>query len=217
MPYPDLVIVPTSFCVSSLYDGPVRFLRDRGYSVHALDPPSYPANYKPNTPAPSMNDDAKFIGDYVLKLADEGKDVVILAHSYGGCPASQCLKGLTKSERAADGKNDGVVRIAYLTAVVPRLGENTVTTVSASSTGGPPRVDIDQHGWMAQTDPEQTVKMVFNGLPSEEGIAWSKLFGRHAGPAFADPLTHPGYKDVGLPLRDIVRRRVMLTRLLAPC
>ena len=215
MSRPELVIVPTSFCISSMYDGQVKFLRERGFSVHALDPPSFPARYKPEVPAPSMHDDARFISDFVTKLADEGKDVVILAHSYGGCPVSQAVEGLTKHERATQGKYGGVVRIAYLTAIVPRLGASTLATISASSEGKAPQVVTDQYGWMVQTDPEQTVKMVFNSLPLAEGIAWSAFFGRHAASAFVDPLTYPGYQNVSLALRPIVEGLMMLTSLLA--
>ncbi|KAF2153194.1 hypothetical protein K461DRAFT_278005 [Myriangium duriaei CBS 260.36] len=149
-----------------------------------------------------MYDDASFFNDFVTKLADEGMDVVILAYSYGACTASQSLKDLTKDERAAAGKTGGVFRIAYLTAVVPAVGADTVATASASSAGGPPQVNIDEFGWMTDFDPEQTGKVVFDSLSSEERIEGSESFGRHAGPAFADPLTHPGYRDVGLPLRE---------------
>lgn len=40
-----------------------------------------------------------------------------------GVPATESLKGITKKEREQQGKLGGVVRIAYLTALAPRLGE----------------------------------------------------------------------------------------------
>lgn len=62
----------------------VEPLRSKGYSVHALDPPCYPKSYKKGAPPPSMYDDAKFIAEFVEKLADRGEEVVLMAHSYGG-------------------------------------------------------------------------------------------------------------------------------------
>ncbi len=203
MPHPTLVIIPTSFCPSSFYDGQVECLRSKGYSAHSLDPPSFPANYMPEMPAPTMYDDARFIHDFVAKIIDEGTDVVILAHGYGGCPASQSLKELTCNERTANGNIGGVVRMAFLTGVVPNVGENIITTIGASGSGGAPEVDIDQYGWMAQTNPQKTARMVFNSLPLDAGIKRSKSFGRHTRPAFMSPLTHPGYRDVSLPLKNI--------------
>lgn len=83
---PTLVIVPGSFGTSDMYDPIVLPLRKNGYDIHVLDPPCYPKNYKAGSgsPAPSMYDDAKFVSDYVQKLGDEGLEVVLLGHSYGG-------------------------------------------------------------------------------------------------------------------------------------
>jgi len=79
-----MVLIPGSFGQSSLYDMVVEPLRSKGYSVHALDPPCYPRSYKKGAPPPSMYDDAKFIAEFVEKLADRGEEVVLMAHSYGG-------------------------------------------------------------------------------------------------------------------------------------
>jgi hypothetical protein len=46
-----------------------------------------------------------------------------------GCPASESLKGVTRKEREQQGKKGGVVRIIYLTAVVPCLGESVGQTI----------------------------------------------------------------------------------------
>jgi pimeloyl-ACP methyl ester carboxylesterase len=81
---PTMVLIPGSFAHSSLYSTVISPLRSKGFSIHALDPPCYPKSYVKGAPPPSMYDDAKFIASYVEKLADEGEDVVLFAHSYGG-------------------------------------------------------------------------------------------------------------------------------------
>jgi len=81
---PTMVLVPGSFGQGELYDPVVLPLREKGYTIHALDPPCYPKNYKKGTPPPSMYDDAKFIKEFVEGLADKGEEVVLFAHSYGG-------------------------------------------------------------------------------------------------------------------------------------
>jgi hypothetical protein len=163
---PILVLVPGSFSWSYQYDALVEPLRAKGHIVHVLDPPCYPAGYiaNPANSLPTMYDDAKFINEFVSKLVDDGKQVVLLAHSYGGrsahclspmtasrasemkprkpkygcwlmfernigCPASESLKGVTKKEREQQDKKGGVVRIAYLTAAVPRLNESVGQTI----------------------------------------------------------------------------------------
>jgi pimeloyl-ACP methyl ester carboxylesterase len=83
---PSVVLVPGSFCPGSMYDPLVMPLRAKGYDIHVLEPPCYPAGYNANSsaPQPTMYDDAKFINKYVTALADSGKEVIVLAHSYGG-------------------------------------------------------------------------------------------------------------------------------------
>lgn len=80
-----------------MYDDVVVPLRDQGYTIHVLEPPCYPANWKAGstTPPPGLADDAKFVNEFVEKLADAGKEVVVLAHSYGGTfniSSSWCAK-----------------------------------------------------------------------------------------------------------------------------
>ncbi|KAF2824284.1 alpha/beta-hydrolase [Ophiobolus disseminans] len=192
---PTMVIVPGSFARSEMYDPVVLPLRETGHTIHALDPPCYPKSHKKGTPAPSMYDDAKFIQDFVERLADKGEDVVIFAHSYGGLPATESLKTITKSERSAQGKRGGVIRIAYLTCIVPKVGENLVTTIR----GGAPEMSVDEDDWLYQDDASITARLCFNSLSSEEGIALATellMPGRHSSVSFGDSLTYPGYKDV---------------------
>lgn len=79
---------------------------------------------------PTMYDDAAFIAKELVKLADEGKEVVIVAHSYGGTPSSECPKGLGKEERQKQGKKGGLVRIAYVSCLVPAVGSPAMALLS---------------------------------------------------------------------------------------
>ncbi|CAN9128428.1 unnamed protein product [Alternaria alternata] len=140
-----------------------------------------------------MYDDAKYINDFVMKLANDGNEVVVIAHSYGGCAATESLKNVTKKEREQQGKAGGVVRIAYLTAAVPRLGESVGQTL-VSGKGAP--VDVDENGWMSQPDPAAVAAICFNNLTLEEGLSYVAKFGKHYSACFGDAITHPGYKDI---------------------
>ncbi|KAF1843463.1 alpha/beta-hydrolase [Cucurbitaria berberidis CBS 394.84] len=192
----ELVLVPGSFAYSALYEPLITPLRAKGLIIHALDPPCFPASYKKGTPSPSMYDDAAFINAFVTKLAEEGKDIVLLAHSYGGTPATESLKGVTKKEREAQGKKGGVVRVAYLTAIVPKIGEHLAQVISAAAQGGAPPIEIDEDGWMFQPRPDLTAAIVYNSLSPERGTAEAAKFGKHASISFGTNLTHNGYKDV---------------------
>ncbi|EUC48646.1 hypothetical protein COCMIDRAFT_33925 [Bipolaris oryzae ATCC 44560] len=192
---PTVVLVPGSFCSANAYDVIVTPLRSKGYDIQVIEPPCYPAGYgrKSDGPPPNMYADAQYINKHVEKLADEGKEVVLVAHSYGGVPATQSLKGVTKKEREQQGKPGGVVRIAYLTALVPRLGE-TSFQVLGDQGGVVPSAGED--GWMYHADPAPVAAQVCSDIPLADAIVEVSKMGRHFGACFLDPLTHMGYKDV---------------------
>ena len=87
----------------------------------------------PEEPA-SLEDDATFFRRLIERLSDRGEDVVLVAHSYGGVVGTECVKGVTKSERQAQGKKGGVVRIVYLTSHVPGVGHSLTDEI-----GEPPK------------------------------------------------------------------------------
>jgi len=188
---PALILVTGSFSSPDFYNNIIGPLRSRGYEVAA--PQLRTVGKKPG-PAPSMYDDAALIADEITNFADQGKDVMLIAHSYGGTPASQSVKGLSKAEREKEGKKGGVVRIAYMTCLVPEVGK-------AAPDGMDPSVmssitTLDEDGWMTQCDFPASARIVFNHQPADEGAAWAAKFLEHSAPSFGTELTHAGYKDV---------------------
>ncbi len=99
-------------------------IRSKGYSIRGLHLPTVGVSVgKPRAGAPpTMYDDGSFVAKEVQVLVGEGKNVILICHSYGGTPTSQSTKGLSRAERQAEGKEGGIVRLAYMTAVVPALG-----------------------------------------------------------------------------------------------
>ena len=64
-----------------------------------------------------MQDDAALIKQVAETLITQGKEVVVICHSYGGTPTSQALVGVK------------VKRIVYLTAIVPKVGQTQETSM----------------------------------------------------------------------------------------
>lgn len=128
---PAIVIVPGSFCPASLYYTLVDLIQAAGYEAFVNNLPSASRN-PPEKPA-TLEDDAVFFRGIIASLADQGKDVVVVAHSYGGIAATEAVKEVGKAERKAKGKQGGVVRIVYLTAIVLDEGSS-----SKENLGDPP-------------------------------------------------------------------------------
>lgn len=67
----------------------------------------------------SCSADAEAVRKQILNLIDaEGKDVVVLCHSYGGIPAGGAASGLSKRARVKDGKKGGVIGLVYMSDFV---------------------------------------------------------------------------------------------------
>jgi len=123
MSKPSILLIPGSFSLPEGYDPLIDAVAAKGYEIRGLHYPSVGLKTGPREGAPpSMYDDAAFIAKETEKLADEGKDVILIAHSYGGIPTTESTKGLGKKEREAQGKKGGIVRLAYMTALVPPAG-----------------------------------------------------------------------------------------------
>ena len=126
MSSPSIVFVPGSFAQPEFYDNYLEPLISQGYDVHALNLRSaLPKDATPpGRPLPTMYDDAAVIAEKLEELSEAGKDIIIVAHSYGGTPASESVKGYSKAAREEKGKRGGVVRLAYMTCLIGDVGQS---------------------------------------------------------------------------------------------
>ncbi|KIW02508.1 hypothetical protein, variant [Verruconis gallopava] len=188
---PAIVLSPGSFSKVSLYAHFVYQLHQAGYDrIEVVRLPSL--GKRDPLPAATMEDDANEIRKVIEQVSNDGFDVLLMAHSYGGIPATESVKGVTKKERAAQGKPGGVVRILYTTAVVPDLGGDLA---SVMGDGIPSSIRIDGE-YMTHVDVGPLIETCFNDMPYEEALPWAKRFGQHSAISFGGKLTYQGYKDV---------------------
>lgn len=128
---PQLLIIPGSY-ISALayYDlrDVIRKARPELPEALVYDLPS--ASSGPPLPAPTLDDDGAFFAEKIIQLADQGIDVVLLGHSYGGLVAREALKGLSKTERASQGKAGGVVHTIYISPIICEPGQTTMDTLA---------------------------------------------------------------------------------------
>lgn len=123
MSKPSILLIPGACGLPEFYESFINAVTARGYEIRGLHLPSVCLKTETREgEAPTMYEDAAFIAKHATALADEGKDVLILTHSYGGVPGTESVKGLSKSERQKQGKKGGIVRLAYMTSLTPAVG-----------------------------------------------------------------------------------------------
>ncbi|KAF7360669.1 hypothetical protein MVEN_00798600 [Mycena venus] len=171
-PKPTIIVIPGSFSLLYAYDPIVSGLEAYGYAVHGVE--------------------LETVGRRADLPTAPGKDVVLVAHSYGGLVACEAAKGLAKSVREKEGKEGGIVRIVFVTSVVPRAGQ------SLSDVTGQVPVDYVgfEDGYLMITDPAKCAPISFSNLPPDEALAWARGLSTHSAISFSQPLTYAAYKDI---------------------
>lgn len=122
MSQPTLLIIPGSFSPPALYKNLVDNLRSLGFET--IVEPLQSAIRKESPPSSSMYDDASHFRNVITNLADQGKDIVLIPHSYGGIVANESAKGLLKSDRSKAGKTGGIVEIINISTLTPAVGQS---------------------------------------------------------------------------------------------
>ncbi|KAI1262792.1 Alpha/beta hydrolase fold-1 [Xylariaceae sp. FL1019] len=115
---PSTGTLPTILFVCGAWHEPWCFdlvrqsLADRGFESEAPALPTV-GTRDPNL---GLQDDAQAIRTDLEKLIDDGKEVILVAHSYGGIVASNSVEGLNVKTRASQGLKGGVSMIVFLCA-----------------------------------------------------------------------------------------------------
>ncbi|KAF7328220.1 Alpha/beta-hydrolase [Mycena venus] len=190
---PTIIIIPGAFSPLAMYDPVIASLQAHGYTVHGVELESVGGRAKGHAAPAGMYDDAAKAAALAARLADEGAEVVLVAHSYGGVVASEAAKGLARSVRTREGKKGGIVRIVFVAAVVPREGETSKDVL-----GNPPPVEYVglEDGHLSITDPVKGAPIIFSDLPLDEAVSWTTKFSTHSPVSFGQKVTYAAYKDI---------------------
>lgn len=122
MPNPSIVIVPGAWHRPAHFQGLIDELAKVNYEAVGVTMPSVDSS----PPLPSWDQDAQAVRQVIMERLDAGKDVVVLAHSFGGIAMSEAAKGLGKKERAAQGLQGGIIRLIYMCSMALPKGQSHI-------------------------------------------------------------------------------------------
>jgi pimeloyl-ACP methyl ester carboxylesterase len=109
---PVIALIPGAWHAPDSFSPLTKYLESHDYTVHGIHHTS--VNSTP--PKKDMSDDVAHVRSSITKLADEGHNVVVVMHSYGGVPGSSAAEGLLASQRSKEGKMGGITHMVYCTA-----------------------------------------------------------------------------------------------------
>ena len=109
---PAIVLVPGGWHTIEYFSNFRKALESYGYSTEAISLPTIGAE----PPLQSFDEDVKAIRLSVARLSGEGKDIVVIMHSWGRVVGSEAADGYDKNTRAKVGLEGGILTLVYVSA-----------------------------------------------------------------------------------------------------
>lgn len=126
MAKPVIVIVPGAWHRPKHFQHLIDRLIKLNYEAVGVTLPSVDSS----PPHQTWEQDAQAIRKVILEYLDARKDVLTLAHSFGGISMSEAVKGLGKEAREKQGLKNGVVRLVYMCAMALPEGKTHVAQIT---------------------------------------------------------------------------------------
>ena len=138
MAKPVIVIVPGAWHRPQHFKHLIERLNKLNYEAVGVTLPSVDSS----PPHETWEQDAQAVRQVILEHLKAGKDVLTLAHSFGGVAMSEAVKGLGKESREKQGLKSGVVRLVYMCAMAVPEGQNYAAQIVPVT---PEEEDIERH------------------------------------------------------------------------
>ncbi|GJC95751.1 FAD binding domain-containing protein [Colletotrichum higginsianum] len=182
--------LPTVVFTPGAWHGPQSFdlvragLTLKGYESEAITLPSVGA--EPATVG--LEEDAAVLRSTIETLADAGKEVVVVVHSYGGMVGANAVEGLGYLQRAANGQAGGIIMLVYLSAFAAPNATSLLDMLSGEylpwmrADGDKVYADTPETIFYADVDPILRAKAIAE-------LSWQSAR------VFSDPATYEPWND----------------------
>ncbi|KAI1773256.1 alpha/beta-hydrolase [Hypoxylon cercidicola] len=184
---PLILLVPGAFGTPAGFEKLLPYLEEAGFITH---PGPYPSCNPMDPSTATCQEDIDSLRDNVLLplLDKQQKDVVILAHSYGGVVAGAAAMNLDKETRKARGQLGGsVIGLVYVAGNITLEGEPLFEAVGGAY---PPFIKVGKPSpGLALIEPAMDV--LYNDCDPGQAPQLSKYMEPHALKAFETKPTAP--------------------------
>ncbi|KAI0446176.1 Alpha/beta hydrolase fold-1 [Xylaria telfairii] len=188
---PTIVLVPGAWTAPIAYHKLVTALEVKSFNVHV---PALPTNNGDRPPHSTSDGDVQAVRQVVQQLVHEGKEVIMLMHSYGGIAGTSALEGLTRKDLQGKGQPGGVVHLIYLAAFMLGLQQNIRTVVQAVNLPG--RNSLVQFADDGTWFPIDPVWLLYQDLAPEDQQEQTKLLKWGNSVILTANTTYEAWKDV---------------------
>ncbi|KAF4303132.1 Microsomal signal peptidase 12kDa subunit [Botryosphaeria dothidea] len=152
---PTVVLVPGAWHIEHTYHKLVPDLERRGYPTLAIRNPSVGQPARDGL----VQEDATHLRSVIDPLLAEGKEVLVVAHSYGGSVLSPSLADYAWKK----GEKGRVLGLVYIAAFLLPVGKS-LGAIMYPPDGSDSPLKMDENGFLQPPDPH----VFYNDLPEEE-------------------------------------------------
>lgn len=170
---PTILVVTGAWHVPQHYTLVTDGLRSQGFNV---SDPCLPSCSN-QTPLADLDDDIAFIRRHAHKFIDEGEDLLVLMHSYGGVVGSYAFANFpTPATRQWSPTTGRLVSLMYMTGFVPLAGESLTAIFGG---GLPPFLPLDKEAGDIILSKEVAKKHFYQDCTEKQQHQAIALFMRH--------------------------------------
>ncbi|KAK7424097.1 hypothetical protein QQX98_000707 [Neonectria punicea] len=183
---PTLIFVPGAWHTPETWGKVTSAMKAHQFKCVSVTLPTTLAN-----PAANFSDDFKAVRDAILAETTQGRNVVLVVHSYGGAVGGSAIHGLAKPQDDASGRVIGY----FMTAT----GFTKANSTFLDGFGGkpPPIWYLNPETGFTDiiVDPRE---LFYHDLPEEEGNYWVGKLQKQSTRALNEGAedTHEGWKEV---------------------
>lgn len=120
---PIYVFVPGAWHTPDTFDGICDLLSKRGYDSEAIALSSVGAAEPTKS---GLHADIAHTKGVLRVLADQGRQIIVVMHSYGGMVGAGAVEGLEYAQRSKTGQLGGVIMMVWLAAFVTPKGKSVI-------------------------------------------------------------------------------------------
>jgi hypothetical protein len=125
---PTVVICPGAWPVIKAFGPIIELLEAGGYPTQCVDFSEY--RTQPFADETSINPDCAYLRTKILiPLMNEGTEIILLMHSYGGVYGASSLEALSREGRSSDGRKGGIIALVFVAAFICLTGASLNTVL----------------------------------------------------------------------------------------
>ncbi|KAL7784832.1 Alpha/beta hydrolase fold-1 [Trichoderma ceciliae] len=145
-PKPHIFLIPGAWHPASCMDDFLKVLEAAGVSGQAISLRSV------GNRDVTVQDDEAQVKAVLMPLIDEGREIVIVAHSYGGGVCTGVMAGLEKRSRNAQGLKGGILGVVFVSSFMLFEGETLFSLSGSQWTSSVEEDEVETNGIVHNKD-----------------------------------------------------------------